>query len=300
MIYDTLIVGGGPAGLSAALLLGRCLRTVLLCDGGDPRNKASAAIHGLLGNDYATPSGFIAKGQAELKRYPTLAQRRTLVTALGRAPPGFAFECADGTQGRARKVLLSTGLCDDLPKIEGVSEFYGRSVHHCLYCDAFEHSGHKLAAYGKSEKGPGLALAMKQWSSDVVLCTDGAALAAADVARLGAHGIVIRTEPVTKLEGSDGCLKRIIFADGSAIDRTALFFATGCGPKSRLAKDLGCSRDRDGGVKADALTGETTVAGAYVAGDASRDVLLIAVAIAEGAKAAVAINKALLKEDGLG
>ena len=298
--YDVLIVGAGPAGLSAALVPGRSRRSVLLCGSGEGRNHASHGIHGLLAHEGQLPADFIAAADKDLTRYPTLHQRHSEVVAIRPTYDGFTFSCADGSGGTAQKVLLATGLRDELPSIPRVETFYGCSVHHCLYCDGFEYADRPIAAFGAADKGGGLALMMRQWSSDVVLCTGGAAPVSAEMLkRLAAHGVRILDAPITALEGECSVLRRIRFADGSHIDRDALFFATGCHQKSNLWRALGCVRDEKGGILTDAMTEETSVPGVYVAGDVSRDVLLIAVALAEGAKAAVAINRALLSEDGL-
>jgi thioredoxin reductase len=143
---------------------------------------------------------------------------------------------------------------------------------------------------------------MRQWSRDIVLCTDGPTTISPEMqSRLEHHGVAVHTKQIAKLDGDDqGHLHRICFTNGKSVDSTALFFTTGCMQRSDLSERLGCNRDEKGGIISDPLTEESTVPGVYVAGDASRDVLLIAVAIAEGAKAAVAINRSLLKEDGLG
>jgi thioredoxin reductase len=203
---------------------------------------------------------------------------------------------------RARKVLLTTGLTDEVPQIEGIEQLYGRSVHHCPYCDGFEHRDQPLAVYGAGDKGASLALMMKQWSSDVILCTDGASEVSPTMqSRLHQHDIAVCAERIAKLEGTeDGALQRIHLQDGRVLKRTAMFFTTGCHQTSDLSAALGCARDKKGGIITDPVTEESSVRGVYVAGDASRDVLLVAVAIAEGAKAGVAINRALLQEDGLG
>jgi thioredoxin reductase len=203
---------------------------------------------------------------------------------------------------RARKVLLTTGLTDEVPRLEGIEQLYGRSIHHCPYCDGFEHRDQPLAVYGAGDKGAGLALMMKQWSSDVILFTDGASEVSSTMqSRLKQHDIAIWTERIAKLEGTeDGALQRIHLQDGRVLKRTAMFFTTGCHQTSDLSAALGCARDKKGGIITDPVTEESSVRGVFVAGDASRDVLLVAVAIAEGAKAGVAINRALLQEDGLG
>jgi thioredoxin reductase len=300
MSYEALVVGAGPAGLSAALVLARCRRRVLLCGAGETRNHASHGIHGLLGQEGQLPADFIAAGVRNLERYPTLDYRAVEVAALKTSDGGFTFTCADGSGGSAAKILLATGLRDELPAVPGVETYYGRSVHHCLYCDGFEYADKPIAAFGDRDKGAALALMMKQWSADVILCAGGGTAPSPDMQkRLAANGVPIIDAPIAALEGDGSILRGIRFDDGSYIERSALFFSTGCHQRSDLWLALGCERDDKGGIITDVLTEETTVPGVYVAGDVSRDVLLIAVAMAEGAKAAVAINRALLSEGGL-
>jgi thioredoxin reductase len=298
MKMDVLIVGGGPAGLSAALILGRCHRQVLLCDDNQQRNRASKAIHGLLGREGLPPTAFLEEAGQELTRYKSVSFRGTRVTDIRPAEDGFAFDCADGTGGVASKVLLATGIVDELPGIAGVKPLYGISVHHCLYCDGFEYIGKPAAALGKGDKGADLAVMMKHWIADVVACSDGTEVSADAARKLMQHGIPMRSEPVVALEGVNGVLTKIKFKSGPDLERAGLFFSTGCHQASGLSQRLGCKRDEKGGVVTDPATEETSVPGVYVAGDVSRDVLLVSIAIAEGAKAAVAINKAFLRRDG--
>jgi thioredoxin reductase len=198
---------------------------------------------------------------------------------------------------RCRKLLLATGVSDQLPRIEGFQTFYGRSVFHCPYCDGWEVRDQPLAIYGSGEHGTGLALELTAWSGDLVLCTDGRArLARRDVDRLTGHGIGLREEPIARLEGRDGILERIVFTMGDALERRAMFFSTGAHQRSDLAARLGCAFTAKGAVQ----TGEyetTDVPGLYAAGDATRLVQLAIVAAAEGAEAAFAMNTAMLKED---
>lgn len=298
MKFDVLIVGGGPAGLSAALLLGRCHRKALLCDEGHQRNLSSHAIHGLPSQEGRSPAEFLDEARKELARYKSVSVRETRVTDICPAGEEFEFVCADGTTGAASKVLLATGLVDELPQLAGIEPLYGVSVHHCLYCDGFEYAGKPVAAYGKGDKGAELAVMMKHWMSDVVACSDGTRVSAQAARKLQEHTIPLRTEPIHSLEGTNGELTKIVFKSGPDLPRSGLFFSTGCHQASDLSKSLGCKRDAKGGVLTHPVTEETGVPGVYVAGDVSRDVLLVAVAIAEGAQAAVAINKAFLRRDG--
>ena len=298
MQFDVLIVGGGPAGLSAALILGRCHRTVLLCDVGHQRNLRSHAIHGLLGREGRSPAVFLDEARAELSRYRSVSVRDTLVEGITPAAEGFEFVCRDGTAGRAAKVLLASGLVDELPDVAGIQPLYGISVHHCLYCDGFEYAGKPVAAYGKGDKGAELAIMMKHWISDVVACSDGTEVSTKAARKLKEYNIPLRSEPIQSLQGADGELTSILFENVTALARSGLFFSTGCHQASDLSKRLGCKRNDKGGVVIDPDTEESSVPGIYVAGDVSRDVLLVAVAIGEGAQAAVAINKAFLRRDG--
>ena len=301
-VYDVVIVGGGAAGLSGAIVLGRCRRRVFLCDVGQPRNQASRAVHCLLGHEGTPPTELLARGRTELEQYTTVGLHADRVTEITPSGNQFVVACADGFTLGARKVLLTTGLTDEVPRLEGIEQLYGRSIHHCPYCDGFEHRDQPLAVYGAGDKGAGLALMMKQWSSDVILCTDGASEVSSIMkSRLQQHDIAICAEKISKLEGTeDGALQRIHLQGGKVLNRTAIFFTTGCHQSSDFSAALGCARDKKGGIVTDPVTEESSVRGVYVAGDASREVLLVAVAIAEGAKAGVAINRALLQEDGLG
>jgi thioredoxin reductase len=299
MDLDVLVVGGGPAGLSAALILGRCRRTVLLCDGGHQRNLRSHAIHGLLGQEGRPPASFLEEARQALIRYGSVSVRYTEVIDIRPAGERFAFACADGTTGIASKVLLATGLADEIPELPGIEPLYGVSVHHCLYCDGFEYSGKTVAAYGKGDKGADLAIMIKHWIADVTACSDGTEVSLQALRRLEEHKIPLRSEPVRSLEGTNGKLTKIVFASGPDLTCSGLFFSTGCHQASDLSERLGCRRGAKGGVVIDPATEESSVPGVYVAGDVSRDVLLVAVAIGEGAQAAVAINKAFLRRDGL-
>ena len=299
MIYDVIIVGGGPAGLSAATIVGRCRRRVLLCDAGRPRNAASHAMHCFLSRDGIPPAEFLELGRAQLAPYPNLELIRAVAVTAACDGEHFRVILDDGRTLHARKLLLATGVVDDLPRLEGLAELYGTSIHHCPYCDGWEHRDQAIAVYGKGAKGAGLALMLKQWSSDIVLCTDGPSeLERGHLERLAGHGIPVREARIAGLAGRGGKLEAVVFSDGARLARQALFFNTGQHQRSPLLGQLGCDFTPKGGVETGEME-ETGVPGLYVAGDATRDVQLAIVAAAEGARAAFAINRELLREDGL-
>jgi thioredoxin reductase len=295
--YDCIVVGAGPAGLSAALMLGRCRRTVLVCDTGKPRNASSAGIHSYLTRDGIRPAEFLALARSEVSRYPTVEFRELEVLDATRSPDGFRLVCADGDQLSARKLLLATGVVDELPPLEGLPALYGISVHHCPYCDGWEWRDQPIGVYGRGEEGSALALGLTVWTDDVVLCTDGSsALSEEQLEHLSARGVEIREDRVARLEGTGGYLERIVFQTGESLPRRALFVCTGQHQRSALARKLGCRFTSKGAVDTGSCEA-TEVPGLYVAGDASKEAQFVVVAAAEGAEAGMAINRALLKED---
>jgi len=295
-MYDVIIVGAGPAGLSAALMLGRSRRRVLVCDTGRPRNAVSRAMHGYLTRDGIPPLEFLTIAREQLRQYDTVETRDVEVVAAScRSDARFHVVLADGTDHATRKLLIATGVADNVPEIPGFRELYGRSVFHCPYCDGWEVRDQPLAIYGRGARGLGLSLELTGWSRDLVLCTDGPSeIDADDLARLARNNIRVREERVVGLEGDDS-RAGVMFASGDPLPRRAVFFTTGQTQQSQLALALGCEFNDKGTVR----TGKyesTHLPGLFVAGDASRAVQWVVVAAAEGAEAAFAINTDLLRE----
>ncbi len=291
-MYDVVIVGGGPAGLSAALILGRCRRRVLVCDAGTPRNAAAAALHGSLTRDGTPPLELVRMGRDELVAYG-IHVRRTRVTTVTRGDSLFELTIGDSERVRAQSVLLATGVCDRLPSIPGLDECYGVSVHHCPYCDGWEHLDEPLAVIGQGRSAAGLALSLQTWSDHVTLCTNGPArLTPLLHEHLAARGITVRAGRIQRLTHEDGHVRELLIDGGAPVQCQGVFLSCTQAQQSDFAQQLGCEFTRKGTVKTDHL-GETCVPGVYVVGDASRDVQFAIVAAAEGAKAGVAINKAL-------
>lgn len=298
MILDVIIVGAGPAGLSAAQMLGRCRRSVLVFDTGKPRNAASRGIHGFLTRDGIPPREFLRLAREELTRYEDVRVLDEEVASARCDEDGrFTVSLRDGRGFRSRKLLLATGVVDNLPDVPGFRELYGRSVFHCPYCDGWEVRDTPLAIYGRGAPGSGLALELTAWSRDLILFTDGASDLDVEAAeRLRRNGISIREERVARLDASDGILSHVVFEGGERVARRALFFSTGQYQRSDLLRQLGCEFNEKGTVRTGKY--ETThLSGLFVAGDASRAVQWVVVAASEGAEAAFAINTDLLKED---
>jgi thioredoxin reductase len=296
-MLDVVIVGAGPAGLSAALVLGRCRRKVLVCDNGKPRNWVSKRVSGFLTCDGMSPAELRRAGREQLALYDGVEIRDLTVVDAQCRDFGFEVELEDGKRLTTRKLLLATGMIDDLPPIEGAEAFYGRGLHHCPYCDGWELRDQPLAVYGGGAPAMGMALELTMWSRELVVCANGAVeFSDGDRQQLARAGIGIREERISRLEGDSGELERIRFASGEALPVRALFFPSRGRQRCDLAERLGCNMTEKGMV--DTGKFETTaVRGVYVAGDASRNVQLVVIAAAEGATAAFAINTELVKED---
>ena len=296
-MYDVIIVGGGPAGLNAALVLGRCRRRVLMIDANAPRNARSRGVNGFLTRDGCKPEDLRRIGRHELARYDGVELRDGEVVSAEGENGRFRIATADGERFDGRKLLLATGLQEDLPPVQGFAELFGRGVWNCPYCDGWEHRDEPLAVYGEGRSGKNFALELTVWTSDLVLLTDGPAeLSPDDRAHLSDEGIRLDERRLARLEGGEHGLDRIVFEDGEPLARKGLFFIYGERATSELVRQLGCELSDKGIVETRAYE-KTNVPGLYAAGDASRRVQFAIVAAAEGAMAAFAINTELIKDD---
>ncbi|HEV7441892.1 MAG TPA: NAD(P)/FAD-dependent oxidoreductase [Steroidobacteraceae bacterium] len=293
---DVVVIGAGPAGLSAALILGRACRNVLVCDRDTPRSWASKAVHGFLTRDGIKPTQFREIARRELSRYHNVKMLTVEVTRARKIADG-TFEIELGMRRvKCRKVLIATGVMDRLPRIAGIERFYGTSVFHCPYCDGWEVRGKPVAVYAKGESAVEMARAMTAWTRDIALCTNGSKLSKTDLLKLRRNDIQVCEQPIRHLAGTGGGLEAIEFEDGSSLPRAALFFDTRCSGQSQLAESLGCRFNRRGGIRCGRYEA-TDVPGVFVAGNIIKDVQLSIVAAAEGARAAFGINRSLSRED---
>jgi thioredoxin reductase len=264
--YDAVIIGGGPAGLSAALVLGRARKRVLVVDDERPANAVSQGVGGLLGHDRVKPADLRDRGRRQLEEHANVELRHGAVEDAGRIHGEFVVSATGGPPVRAHAIVLAHGLRYDPPPLPGIEALWGRSVFHCAFCDGWEVRDRPLAFHGSGPGAVRSALVLAGWTDDVVLCTDGAP--DTDGPLLAAAGVRVRTEPIARLAGNDGRLRRIEFSHGPAERREALFVNTRRDQPNRLAAALGCELTAAGTVLTDA-DGRTNIAGVYAAGDAA-------------------------------
>jgi thioredoxin reductase len=311
--WDCIVVGAGPAGLSAALTLGRARRRVLMLDSGAPRNHAAHAMHGVLGHDGLDPAALRARGTEELRRYGIEVRAMEVegapaaTRAAGGAGSGSGSAATqpraiDGgvelAGERARTLILATGLLDETPAIEGFDAIYGVSAHTCPYCDGWEHRDERLAVFAPpAGAGAHLGRLLRQWSGDVAVLTGGAAaLDAEEEAALAELGVPVVREPIERFVARDGKLTAIELSGRAPLARDALFFHVGLVPRTALASALGCALEDGGYVVAAPQDRQTSVDRVYAAGNCADPMQNVPLAIADGARAGVAVNVRLVEE----
>ncbi len=303
MRYDAVIVGGGPAGLSAALVLARCRRSVMVIDAGRPRNYAARHLHNFLTREGERPARLLELGRQEVLKLGVQIRTDTVCDATG-CKGGFSLRLKSRRVVKARTLLLATGVVDELPKIGNVEAFYGVGVHHCPYCDAHTYSDRALCAYGEGRAALGLALNLLTWSRNVTVITNGRPVDAKVIREAARFGMRVCGERIDGLISQRGNsvgserdpLGRVRLEGGQEIECDAMFFNTEQTQRSNLPRVLGCQMDDAGGVIHDKRQ-RTGVPGLYLAGDASVDVQFVIVAAAEGAKAGMAMNRDMQDED---
>lgn len=299
MELDCAIVGGGPAGLSAALVLGRACRKVVVFDDGKPRNAVTRHTHGFLTRDGATPQAMRKLAWEDLNRYDTVKLVREKVTEAVRWNAGFRLVTANGNQYAARKLLLATGLSETLPDIPDVNRFYGASLFSCPYCDGWELREQPLIVIGQGKSGFALARLVSQWSKDILLCTNGAAsgLTTEELRILWSRGVYVTEHKITKLAGQDGRLSAVHLDNGSTLRRVGGFLSPYWRQDSPFGSRLGCVLNGHGGLETDGQ-GRCSVHGVYAAGDVTvRSPAQAIIAAGSGSAAAMSINGDLIAED---
>jgi thioredoxin reductase len=304
--WDCIVVGGGAAGLSAALVLGRARRRTLVIDAGAQSNRPAHGIGGLLGHDRRPPADFYAAGRKELAAYPTVELRSGEVVDGEPADGGYVIELADGSRERTRRVLLATGMQYRYPALPGIAERWGRSVFHCPFCHGWEVRDQALGVLDRGASGVHRALLLRAWSDDVTLLADGPAeLEADERERLDAAGVTIDERRVAGLGGPGDTLSEVRFADGTTRGCDAMLVPVTLHQRSGLAQRLGASPAAPGQLVADAVAVDgsfaTSAPGVFAAGDLTTQMPSVASAVAAGnAAAAMLVREMVLDSGGVG
>lgn len=295
--YDCVIVGGGSAGLSAALVLGRARRKVLVCDKGTPRNAPAHQAHSFFTRDGTNPLELLRIGREQLKPYKTIQFQSIGVKEVKKSGELFAIVLDDGSRFRSLKVLFAFGVIDEFPPIENFAEYWGNSVFHCPFCHGYELRDEPLAVAGNGEAGIAMAALLMNWSADLVLCTNGEAELSDEQRRLlDKHNISIREEKIRELEGSNGQLENIVFDNGLKLARRGMLIRPKQSLRSDLSEKLGCDLNESDLIQVDNFN-ETTIRGAYAAGDITSPMQSIAAAVGQGSAAGGGITHALTHEN---
>jgi thioredoxin reductase len=297
MNAEVVIVGGGAAGLSAALVLGRAQRRVVVIDSGSPRNGPASHMHGFLSRDGFPPSELLSIGRREVHAYGVEIVVGEVKAITSNDASGFDVALCDGQVVRSRRVVVTAGSRDELPDLPGVRERWGRDLLHCPYCHGWEVRDEPLGVLGFAEGSVQHALLVRQWSGDVVFFTHTYELNEDEERRLRARGVHIVRGVVRRLVVSDDRLRGVEVEDGSVVERSAVFVRPiNVGRASSLVESLGCAVDGAGFIVVDGA-GRTSVPGLYAAGNAADPRAQVITAAGAGSAAAIAINAELVDED---
>ncbi|WP_460984147.1 NAD(P)/FAD-dependent oxidoreductase [Spirosoma fluminis] len=295
--YDVIIVGGSYAGLSAAMLLGRSLRNVLVIDSGKPCNRQTPHSHSFLTRDGETPAHIAAIAKEQVLAYPTVKLLSDLVVRAQTTSTGFVAESATGQQFTSRKLMLATGVDDLMPDINGFAACWGRTVLHCPFCHGYEVHGQPLGILANGETAYELVRLIQHWSKDLTLFTNGPATLTDEQRQVIAQlGIPIVDHEIRRIDHEDGNLRALQFQDGSQHELTAIFSRVPFRQHANLAEQLGAELTDMGLIKATPL-GQTNIPGLYVAGDNSTFMRQVSVAVTNGSMAGVGIHRELMEEE---
>jgi thioredoxin reductase len=298
--YDVVVVGGGAAGLNGALMLARARRAVLVVDAGDPRNRPAEAVHGLLGHDGVTPGELLERGRAEVRRYGGQVVSGRVTGASG-GVDDFTVALADGRSVQARRLLVTTGLVDELPEVSGLRERWGHDVLHCPYCHGWEVRDQAIGVLGSGPMSVHQALLFRQWSDDIMYFTHTMPPSEEQAEQLAARDIRVVDGTVVSLEVAEGRLTGVRLGDGRVVDRAALVVASRMETRAEFLAGLGLTaNDHPSGlgtyIPVD-QTGRTDVAGVWAAGNVTDLAAQVGAAAAAGAFAAAQINADLVGDE---
>lgn len=302
-MYDVVVIGGGIAGMSAALILGRTRRKVLVLDGGAPRNLPAAHAHGLVTRDGAPPLELLAQARRDLEAYPNVEVIGVEAAGASGQVGEFEIELCDGGTVTARRIVLATGVRDSLAPVDGLQEFWGRGVYHCPFCHGWEVRDRTWAVLGDTPRAYERLALYRGWASELILLTNGpTSLDDEDRARIEAMDVTIDERVIDRVEAIGDEALTVLFDDGSVLTAGALFVAAVQEQRSHLPEELGCKIEAtppmgSSFVQVDAMSSETSVAGVYGVGDMAGQMQSLIMAAASGARAAYHTTHSLAMED---
>jgi len=296
MSYDVIVIGGSFAGLSGALQLARARRRVLVLDSGKPRNRFAQFSHGLFGHDGQPASAILANARSQLLSYGTVSFAEGLATHAAKSGEEYTVTAASGTVHTASRLILATGVSDDLSTIPGLQERWGISMLHCFYCHGYEVAGRRLGVLATSDRSLQTAMLLPDWSEHVTLFTNGVlTLSPEQLAELSTRGVSVEAAPVVALLGDAPALSGLRLEDGRITPVDAVFTSPRTRMASPLAEQLGCDFEEgpSGPFIRTGADKQTTVRGVYAAGDAARPGHNASWAAADGVTAGISAHQSL-------
>jgi thioredoxin reductase len=298
-LYDCIVIGAGPAGLSASLFLARYLHRTLTFHHNSPRNEYAHGVHGFLGHHGISPAELLARGRDEVTKHGGLIIEACVTAVEAVASEHFRVFVGGQKAFDARRLLLATGLRDLTPDCPGFREFYGWSVFHCPDCDGYEVKDKRVAVLAHGDNATGFTENLLTWTNQLTLLTDRGELSTDDLAKLTKLDVRVRTESLVALEGDKSTkqLQRVLFAEGKPLECDALFFNLGTELATDFHETLGCRLDPECGLLWVDDTQQTSIKGVYGAGDITPNSQLAVVAAAEGAMAAIHIHRSLISKE---
>lgn len=296
MLLDCAIIGGGPAGLSAALVVGRGRKQVIVFDDELPRNRVTQESHGFITNDGMTPFEIRRAGEADLQKYPNIKIKRSRIVDIQKKEERFTLLTHEGDRFEAKKIILATGLQDILPEIEGIHDVYGKTLFSCPFCDGWELKDKALALIAENQRALHMAKLLSNWTKDLIVFTNGHVLAEEDKVLLTAHSIQVIDVPIVSIDHDNGQLRSLQLANGETVKREGGFVASEFKQSAPFAEKLGCKMTKNAGIETDIL-GRTTVSGVFACGDNLGGPAQLVLAAAAGSQAGMGVIHELVQEE---